>query len=908
MKSETRNDLFTIRKRMVKTAFTIIIFLGIFQSCLVQNVLLHVEETPGGALEEPRILECEVTDYYPNGSSVYRGTTTNLSPRPSEGNSHPLSRDKMRMVDLDEIAILSSETSLQILDDSWSAFNNTRNISLNPTFAFATGDFDGDCLDEICTFRIEWFAANFSCQNYYDLYDDAAHDYALINEFSFGSSPLIIDLPLAEHFLLEAGDYDGDGIDELFFCRQYYGLMTFDWEIFFDVFNVMNNTNLFNEQLNEWPEPLLDLQSGDFDGDGCDELAYVGHSRWGQVRDDANQGFCTMHGFTAVGGDAHYYFVGGDFDGDTCDDFFIIRKWYGFDPFWYGFDPDFLTDFYFYYYANSMFNCLLFDFTEHLGLNSHIFRDQVGADVDGDVSDELILIGYPFFDNDNISVYVIKGGGLQGQDFEITKTIPFATNGSYYIEAADVDADGRNELIIPATSGGTTKILDEARNDYAVMHGGLPVCGPVACGDFDGDSLIVNYTGNSWSSIGPEGILVALAAPPTYKGISQDYGNSYTAYGEETSTGSGNETTVGSTSMYGFSFEQSIDWEFFTIASVSFSHFTTHEFSLTGYTMQTITKCSSCASGYDDNSIVFQRTTYDCYEYTIEAHPSDPSLTGTRITIDIPVACQFVQVSQTYFNENYNLTIGEETFQHTIQEPWTYPSREDMVSIAPSRWESSEMDVGQGAGFTYSLITIETQYGSSMSEITGSEYSYGAGVAGGEYVESYGGYEGISYEIISGSACTYEGRIGHIIDTDEYNQLHYSYGLFVYAVTHPSGCSYQVINYFVEGAVPYYASNSDPVPLIVAISAIAASVGIASAISIQRKKKARAKSRKLPPGTKTPSKGKEQDVPEQTKENGAPAIANGENSKIPSKTKTPAEKKEQNTRGQSKNKEGPTKS
>ena len=53
----------------------------------------------------------------------------------------------------------------------------------------------------------------------------------------------------------------------------------------------------------------------------------------------------------------------------------------------------------------------------------------------------------------------------------------------------------------------------------------------------------------------------------------------------------------------------------------------------------------------------------------------------------------------------------------------------------------------------------------------------------------------------------YEGSVGDIRNEATFEELQYSFGIFIYYVTHSDGFTYQVINYYVEGATPYYPAD-----------------------------------------------------------------------------------------------------
>ncbi len=85
-----------------------------------------------------------------------------------------------------------------------------------------------------------------------------------------------------------------------------------------------------------------------------------------------------------------------------------------------------------------------------------------------------------------------------------------------------------------------------------------------------------------------------------------------------------------------------------------------------------------------------------------------------------------------------------------------------------------------------------------------SDYSAGAAVLGFGYSYSEGTSNSKCYAISMSTSCIYEGSVGDIRNEARFEELQYSFGIFIYYVTHSDGFTYQVINYYVEGAKPYY--------------------------------------------------------------------------------------------------------
>jgi len=246
-----------------------------------------------------------------------------------------------------------------------------------------------------------------------------------------------------------------------------------------------------------------------------------------------------------------------------------------------------------------------------------------------------------------------------------------------------------------------------------------------------------------------------------------------------------------------------VDIDFIQVFRISFSYTIAEELARTKYTAKTQTVAGSYATGAGNDSVIYHLTTYNCYKYEIISHPFDPDLVGTYMTIDVPDPPRLYQAPITYFDNQYDLDIGAETFNHTVGRPWTYPAKDAMLELAPQRWQSGEMSVGLGDGWNHVMIKVEEEETTTMTRTESSEYSAGVAVAGVGFTQSCGAFESQAYEILTGAACVYEGVVGQIANATRWEQLHYTFGLFVYYQTHPKGPTYQVVNYWVEGAVPY---------------------------------------------------------------------------------------------------------
>jgi len=369
------------------------------------------------------------------------------------------------------------------------------------------------------------------------------------------------------------------------------------------------------------------------------------------------------------------------------------------------------------------------------------------------------------------------------------------------LSMGDVDCDGLAEIVCAGRF--YMGVLDDAQHSFNVLLQNLAYGGLVACGDFDGDGMRLKYTGESWTKTAPPGVITVIAAPPLYTGIDQNYLSSYTAFGQETSIGTGSSSEIGTSISTTFSFEYEFDCDFVEIFKFSWSRTMGKEFTRTNTITKTVTRTVSYATGWTDDAVIYHSTKYNSYKYQIIYHPFNSSLIGGYMTIDVPDPPTIIACTVKYFNSKFELNIGSETFNHTAGRPWTYLSKNESARIAPICWSSGEQLVGQGSGFTAVTIEVAKEASSAMKRTKFSGYAYGFSTAGAGFTKSSSIFESNTYEISVGESAVYQGCIGFIGDNKTWEKLNYTYNLLVYYLDHPSGCTYQVINYYVEGAVPY---------------------------------------------------------------------------------------------------------
>ena len=729
------------------------------------------------------------------------------------------------------------------------------------TSDIATGDVDGDGLDEVIVATDD---------DYLEIYDDAYANYFKgsillenlpepVND-NLGYNPSAWKIDLLK--TIAVGDVDGDGIDEIAIVRSFLSGII-EWEIIdprippYDLirFELWLTISLWVFDVVEWDfigagisvitaklpsaasyqqhthqyinlsmEPEVAL--GDVDGDGLDEII-IGYC-FGiypsveivsdsdiYIFDDFNHGFARIW-HKDLEFDCQFsknefsYFlhdidiVCGDFDGDKKDEIAFAAIPY------------------------NGYNCegalLIIDDSVMgiLGQYGEVAEFRTGnpdneweqripiacGDIDGDGRDEIGLVRsfMTEYKMRELFIYEFSQGNYSLRNSFNSSDWDFL---DFIFTMGDVDCDGLAELVFSGRYG--NYVVDDANAEFAhIMNNTAGILGLLACGDFDGDGMRLKYTGENWRKTAPPGLIVALAAPPVYTGIVQNYDWSWSAFGKAASTSTANTTEVGTTVSSTVSFEQTFDYLFFEIFSFSWSRTWGREFTLTNTKIKTAVQEISYSSGCWIDSVIYHSTDYQSYKYEITHHPFNTSLIGHFINLNIPYPPNILKTSMDYFDSHYNQTVRLETYNHTIGCPWTYPARYETSNIASECLTSGEpISVGQGTG--NNVVTIEigelSEYG--ITDTHFSDYSAGAAVFGLGFTISRGISDSKCYETSIGKSCIYEGSVGDILNGAIFEELQYSFGIFIYYVTHSDGFSYQVINYYVEGAKPYYPANID---------------------------------------------------------------------------------------------------
>lgn len=782
--------------------------------------------------EQPIILDETSSDNYFSEEKLNQESSINPSSPTLSSITHPLTRDETQLINLEEIAHLPDEeysggifndasTNFQEINHTFENEDIGEEFSINQVFValefyqfshiegftsgITAGDVDGDGTDEVVIATKD---------NYLKIYDNAL--------LSSSEREYHIDKPSeasegGNRKTVTCGDVDGDGIDEIALLCSYYIDQDDTFKLYVWIFDAVEERCLPGaDPIHVYSSSFRimsmepEIAMGDIDGDGLDEIV-CGHS-FG--KDDFDT--CDVwifddydHSFNLIWSDNLYFenlsrgtiedvdLACGDFDGDRKDEIAYTAC------IWNGMKLEgallIIDDSIGFSYGE------IAEFQIVAPEDEWVARMPVACgDIDGDGRDEIGLVrSFYFTTPGDVFIYEYN---LSIADYKLKNSFDWDFP-DFIFTMGDVDCDGLAELVFSGRHG--NHVVDDANHGFThIMNRPLGALGLVVCGDFDGDGMRVKYSGESWLNTAPPGVIAVLAGPPVYHGIQQNYDWSWTAFGKSASISTTETEEVGVRSSSTISFEQTFDIEFFEAFSFSWSRTIGKEMARTKTATITQEKTISYSSGCWLDSIIYHLTDYNCYKYQITYHPFNSSIIGQYITIDVPTPPTILKTSLDYFEEHYNQSIRAETFNHTLGQPWTYPTRNETANFASEWLDSGDpISVGQGTGNNLVNIKIEEMTGSGFSLTKFSDYSIGASVCGLGYSTSRGTSDTKGYEISIGETCIYEGSIGDIKNHDRFDQLQYSIGLFIYYVTHPDGFTYQVINYYVEGATVYTPSE-----------------------------------------------------------------------------------------------------
>ncbi|MFX0172676.1 MAG: hypothetical protein ACFE9L_12220 [Candidatus Hodarchaeota archaeon] len=839
-----------------KIGFIFIIFLNIniifsSSSVIAFNINYNLKTNDF----DPILLDTTVIDYYGN-KRVIRGKLGALEQQKITTNGHPLTGDASVVLKLEELGIIQPNSAGWILEDQLHGFTESIVLPVDTHFTsgiedIATGQFDNDAEEEFIVADLDGNVV---------IYDDANHSYTEKYYHKFPAATCSGQCDSGEvHYEndIAIGDFDGEGLDEFAIVLTEWDYDdisildpdcdNYDSSVYLYVFDPVDNNQTFSwywywtnkceigddsGRSDHIYQPKL--AAGELDGDGQDEIVLTtgGPAVFrGWVFEYSKGTYEERMEYRWDSDQDPYYsrnsnnFILSDIDADRRDEIIYIVKESGKQGLSIRIKDDEINQFREIRVININEGGFFHQYDWEALLES--------GDVDGDGFDEILTFsrvsGKTFgiiYDDIHTNFTVIK----TWQPTELANIV-----GKELI-LGDIDADGMDEIIFSVgkgeeihdiffglTVGSGSNILDDAKHNYAVLLSDATRKGFITTGDFDGDGIKLKYTGKHWTTTAPPKVIMTIAAPPTYWGISHNYAGSYTAFGEETSEGKseGNSIGVSEGSHWSVGAKAGIKIKLFEAeASYKFTKSITEEMMRTNTKTYTEVSAQGYIVGSSANAVIYHRTVFDNYQYEIIYHPTDPEMMGEYMTIDVPQTPRLWKVTTSYYNAKYASIaprIGKETFNHTVGKPWTYPNSSTLDSIASVRWAATQIQtVGLGDGAQTTSIRIEEEETQEMSRTFTTEQSHEfeasmgiGGEYGGFYATAGGGWSSASINaqtsaVSVGEACVYEGSVGDIENNNTFDKLAFAFSLFVYNLERSDeNMRYQVVNYYVENASVY---------------------------------------------------------------------------------------------------------
>jgi hypothetical protein len=794
--------------RRVMFTFLIVISFSFQVSMLCQFSTLNysnndalAQSSATNSLSESDQLDWTSEYQYPNGETqIFQKNTQNPElPQASSSFSHPLTNDDTNILPLDEILFLGTDADQNdlngwLFDDNRSGFGelhtwNAEDNSANPDAAAA--DVDGDSKDEIIFISTDEDGDDFNGWAFDDV--TAAEPYKQLKWWDYNDD--------SSNPTVATGDLDGDGDEEVVFA----GTDADDDDLNAWAWNYTGNDFV---SIKTWDEndnyQYVDVALGDIDGDGRDEVIFVGtlyvflggmDDTVYKIYDDALSGFAPLKNVEL---NDNYYcpkVAACDYDGDFVEEFVITGN--------SGF----------YDYVEGLFVYIIGDKTEDyeiihswtVSANQATHESSIACgDIDSDYKDEIMIASWYgnikvwFYDDMDTAFNLIRCWTASDQ---VSMWPSLATG--------DIDCDGEYEVVVSAMDYSDYEDInayafDNITDSFKIVHQWdnndntyRPV---VVCGEFDGDGITIQYTGESWQSQSRPIPIIAMACAPLVRGISQNYILSGTSYGTEISQGGIESEQIAATVSATVSYEGGDPLGAFKAsASVRLSA----QFSKTVTSTSLVTYGTIQANGYPDDSIVYHIVTYKHYLYTYLTH-FDNSMIGKQITLDIPLSTVVHRDLIDHYNRVYFGLNYINPFDHDAGDVRTYPSVSEKAAIiaANDGFQTGLMSVAHGNGFTTASIELEGETLSTKEKQVGFELAAGFSVAGVGFYASFGLSKTNTYGTITGSSVTYSGAIGDIADETDFDTYNYSFGMFVYNYKPNPNLAYQVINYWVENASP----------------------------------------------------------------------------------------------------------
>lgn len=449
-------------------------------------------------------------------------------------------------------------------------------------------------------------------------------------------------------------------------------------------------------------------------------------------------------------------------------------------------------------------------------------------------------------DGDHISEMLFQGGlyALTDEGLALAGDLTTVTGRALWNEGAmaaadfDGDDDGREEIAVlglelastldesnpfaPAVlvTGSTTLHLVEMGSVDELVS--TPVAAPgiyegllrgeapaLVDANVDDDSVVVEWSGEREVMFSEPTVVAVLASAPFYEGVAHAEGA--TVWGELDGTSSEHAVSAGgSVSVF---LGVKVEPEAPIVGSLGLSATarvrTELSFDFTGAWSESQVQTIEYENPEGHDLVIFSTTPYDYYYYRVISSP-DPAEVGEAFAVHVPRRAAVHHVDREYYNAHNGdaVDIDEAVAGHTIGDPWSYPSRDDRdaalavaqgrggLAVASSRTATCSASASS-VGLSIELSSEASySFGGQVSVAFETEVEIGKQVKAvmGAGVEAHVGYE---YTVSTASGLSFGGAVGDI-DPEEWDpDLAFTWGLFAYEES-IDGQAFPVVTYWVE--------------------------------------------------------------------------------------------------------------
>lgn len=348
----------------------------------------------------------------------------------------------------------------------------------------------------------------------------------------------------------------------------------------------------------------------------------------------------------------------------------------------------------------------------------------------------------------------------------------------------DINGDLKTDVAYFAQTGGELYVygfgaagtwVHKGTGNVANSTGAYPY---VTMGDYDGDSIAVQFQASELLFANPHPVVV-IASDPYWADI-QTGGS--TSFGTTSTTAESRDKNVGFSVGVTFGYEAE---GIFDIYKASLKTSFESSFDWTATQSVEIDESYSYSTS-DEDLVIFTVVPYDVYYYKVIQAP-DPKMVGTTITVNLPRTPITLPVERGFYNDHNGSApdIDSSVLTHTIGNPLSYPNQEQAKSLiayngGEGLMSSNMLSVGEGSGNTSIEMSKSQQTGTGVSFDLSVTIEAEAGAGGFTVGTSAGFHYGESYSVSTGNGTVFSGQVVNIPEANFSTDKSFNWGLFTY--------------------------------------------------------------------------------------------------------------------------------